>query len=47
MCDSSVKFNYATSKDAVRKKISPFHKEVQVNDWNDLDVDNFIRYFKH
>ena len=47
VCNSNTKFVYATSKDAVRKKVQPFHKEVQVNDWNDLDLENLLRYFKH
>eukprot|EP00347_Sterkiella_histriomuscorum_P010632 403375526 len=45
--NSNLKFIYATSKDAVRKKVQPFHKELQVNDWNDLDEETFFKYFKH
>ena len=47
VCDSSTKFIYATSKDVVRKKVQPFNKEVQVNDWADLDDEAFLKYFKH
>lgn len=46
-CNSNTKFVYATTKDAVRKKVQPFNKELQVNDWNDLDDESFIKYFKH
>lgn len=41
------KFIYATSKDEVKKKLSPFNKEIQVNDWADLNEESFIKYFKH
>jgi len=41
------KFIYATSKDEVKKKLSPFNKEIQVNDWADLNEEQFIKYFKH
>ncbi|CDW73772.1 actin depolymerizing factor 1 [Stylonychia lemnae] len=47
ICDSGAKFIYATSKDVVRKKVQPFNKEIQVNDWADLDDEAFIKYFKH
>jgi hypothetical protein len=47
VCNSNTKFIYATSKDVVRKKVQPFHKELQVNDWNDLDQEAFLKYFKH
>ncbi len=41
------KFIYATSKDEVKKKLQPFNKEIQVNDWADLNDEQFIKYFKH
>lgn len=47
VCDTSTKFIYATSKDVVRKKVQPFNKEIQVNDWADLDDEAFLKYFKH
>jgi hypothetical protein len=47
VCDSKEKFIIATSKDQAKKKMQPFNKEVQVNDWADLIEENFIRYFKH
>ena len=37
----------ADTKDEVKKKLQPFNKEVQVNDWADLDDESFIKYFKH
>lgn len=45
--DTKEKFVIATTKDAVKKKLQPFNKEIQVNDWADLDAEAFIRYFKH
>ena len=45
--DSKDKFVIATTKDAVKKKLQPFNKEIQVNDWADLDAEAFTRYFKH
>lgn len=47
ICDSSEKFLYATTKDALRKKVSPFNKELQVNDWADLDDEAFLKVLKH
>ena len=41
------KFIYATSKDEVRKKVQPFNKEFQVNDWADLDDESFQKVLKH
>lgn len=45
--DTKEKFVIATTKDAVKKKLQPFNKEIQVNDWADLDSEAFIRFFKH
>jgi hypothetical protein len=45
--DTKEKFVIATTKDAVKKKLQPFNKEIQVNDWADLDAEAFVRYFKH
>ena len=45
ICDSKEKFVYATTKEEVRKKVSPFNKELQVNDWADLDAESFIKHF--
>ena len=45
--DTKEKFVIATTKDAVKKKLQPFNKEIQVNDWADLDSEAFVRYFKH
>lgn len=39
--DSKDKFVYATTKEEVRKKVQPFNKEFQVNDWADLDDESF------
>ena len=47
ICDSKEKFLYATTKDELKKKIQPFNKEMQVNDWADLDDEAFVKYFKH
>lgn len=45
--DSREKFIYATSKEDVRKKVQPFNKEFQVNDWADLDDESFQKVLKH
>lgn len=47
ICNSAEKFLYATSKEELKKKIQPFNKELQVNDWADLDDEAFVKYFKH
>ena len=47
VCSSKEKFVIATTKDEVKKKLQPFNKEIQVNDWADLDDESFIKYFKH
>jgi Cofilin/tropomyosin-type actin-binding protein len=47
ICPSKDKFVIATTKDEVKKKLQPFNKEIQVNDWADLDDESFIKYFKH
>lgn len=47
ICDSKDKFVVATTKDEVKKKLQPFNKEIQVNDWADLDDESFTKYFKH
>lgn len=47
ICASKDKFVIATTKDEVKKKLQPFNKEIQVNDWADLDDESFIKYFKH
>jgi len=47
ICDSKIKFVYATTKDEVRKKVQPFNKEFQVNDWADLDDEAFLKVLKH
>ena len=47
ICPTKDKFVYATSKDEVRKKIQPFNKEFQVNDWADLDDEAFLKILKH
>ena len=46
ICSTTVKFTTATTKDEVKKKLQPFSKEIQVNDWADLDEEAFVRYFK-
>ena len=33
--------------DSEMGKLQPFNKEIQVNDWADLDDESFIKYFKH
>ena len=45
-CDSKEKFVYATTKDEVKKKVQPFNKEMQVNDWADLDEEAFLKRIK-
>ena len=45
--DSKEKFLYATTKEEVRKKVQPFNKEFQVNDWADLDDEAFQKVLKH
>jgi len=47
ICPSKEKFVIATTKDEVKKKLQPFSKEIQVNDWADLNDEAFIKYFKH
>lgn len=47
ICTSKEKFVVATTKDEVKKKLQPFNKEIQVNDWADLDAEKFIKYFKY
>jgi len=47
VADSKEKFVYATTKDEFRKKVQPFNKEFQVNDWADLDDESFKTYLKH
>ncbi len=46
ICDTKEKFLYATSKDNFRKAVQPFNKEMQVNDWADLDVESFLKILK-
>ena len=46
ICDTKEKFVYATSKDELKKKVQPFNKEMQVNDWADLDVEGFLKILK-
>ena len=46
ICDSNAKFVTATTKDEVRKKLQPFSKEIQVNDWADLDEEAFTKNFR-
>ncbi len=43
ICDSKEKFVVATTKDELKKKIQPFNKEFQINDWADLDQESFIK----
>ena len=47
ICDSREKFVYATTKDELKKKIQPFNREFQVNDWADLDDESFLKLLKH
>ena len=46
ICDTKEKFVYATSKDELKKKVQPFNKEMQVNDWADLDTESFLKILK-
>ena len=46
ICDSKEKFVYATTKDELKKKVQPFNKEMQVNDWADLDDEGFLKILK-
>ena len=46
ICDSKEKFLYATSKDDLKKKVQPFNKELQVNDWADLDEEAWLKVLK-
>ena len=45
-CSTSDKFATAITKDEVKKKLINTVKEIQVNDWADLDEENCIRYFR-
>jgi hypothetical protein len=47
ICSTKEKFVIATSKDVVKKKLQPFNKEIQVNDWADLNDEAFVKYFRH
>ena len=47
VCNAKDKFVIATTKDQVKKKLQPFHKEIQCNDWADLNDEAFIKYFRH
>ena len=47
ICQSKDKFLIATTKDEVKKKLQPVNKEIQVNDWADLNDEAFIKFFKH
>ncbi len=47
ICSSKEKFVIATTKDEVKKKLQPFNKEIQVNDWADLNDEAFLKYFRH
>ena len=47
ICDSAEKFLYASTKEKVKKKVSPVNKELQVNDWADLDEEAFMKILKH
>ena len=47
ICASKEKFTYATSKDALKKKLPYISKELQVNDWADIDEESFLKNFKH
>ena len=47
VCDSKEKFVYATSKEALKKKVTPVNKEFQVNDWADIDDEAFLKTIKH
>ena len=47
ICDARDKFVYATTKENVRKKVQPFNKELQVNDWADIDAEGFLKALKH
>jgi len=44
--DSKFKFLYATTKEVMRKCCTPNNKELQINDWADLDEEKFIKHFK-
>ncbi len=46
VCDTKEKFLYASTGGNLRKKIQPFNKEFQTNDWADLDEENYIKVFK-
>ena len=41
-----MKFPYAACKDDIRKACQPVSKEIQCNDWADLDEASYIRYFE-
>jgi hypothetical protein len=47
ICDSKEKFVYATSKDDLKKKVQPFNKELQINDWADLDIESILKILKY
>ena len=46
VCSANDKFVFASTKSSIQKKVSPVHKEVQVNDWADLEEEKLLRAFK-
>ena len=47
IAQSRSKFTYTASKDSFKKAVQPNHKEVQCNDWADLESEKWIAYFNH
>jgi len=43
--NSSDRFMYAQNKEAVKQKISPVHKEMQINDYHDINEQEWIGEF--
>ena len=43
--DSKIKFKYAATKSEIIAKIKPINREFQINDWADLEEEEFIRKF--
>ena len=46
VCGSNAKFVYATTKESLKKKVSPVNREMQINDWADLDEEKLLKSFK-
>ena len=43
--EKNARFVYAQQKEAVKQKMSPVNKELQINDWADIKESDFIAEF--